>query len=97
MYEDYRCVIFAVAGFFGYQWVDDILRKRRHSNTIAAAATALAALLTVLLYELAYTQGDCMGENAGMDLILTAAVIAATWVAKCIVNIISRDDAWNIM
>jgi hypothetical protein len=97
MYEDYRCVIFAVAGFFGYQWADDILRRRRHSNTIAAVTTALAASATVLLYESAYSQWDGMGQSAAMDMVLTLAVIAATWVAKCIIDIISRDGAWNIM
>jgi hypothetical protein len=97
MYEDYKCVIFAVAAFFAYQWIEDGLRKLRHSNSIAAVVTALVALGIVLLYELAYTQGIGMGQNVIMDLILTVAVIIATWVAKCIVYIVGKDDAWNIM
>ncbi len=93
MYENYRCFIFSVAAFFGFQ----CLGARKIKSTAASMVTVAASLVFIVAYEWIYTQSIGLTQNIISDVKMTVAVIAVVWILKMVMDMISSDDAWNLM
>ncbi len=91
VYEDYKCIVFGIAGVFLYSYLMSYFKGKSWANTKRAVAAFISGTFFSLIYEMAYTSGFHYIEHAAADVKLIFISILICWCVTGLIRWIEKD------
>ncbi|MCD7762108.1 MAG: hypothetical protein LUI14_02715 [Lachnospiraceae bacterium] len=90
-YEDYKCIVFGIAGVFLYSYLMSCFKGKPWANTKRALTAFLSCTVFSLLYEMVYTSGFHYGEHVASDVRVLFISIAICWCVTGLIRLLEKD------
>ncbi|MCC8107288.1 MAG: hypothetical protein LIO99_15025 [Clostridiales bacterium] len=91
VYEDYKCIIFGIAGVFLYSYLMYYFKGRPWANTKRAVTACAFCVAASLIYEMLYTSGVRYVEQILADMKLIFISVAICWCVTGLIRRIEKD------